>query len=171
MVRRALAAASFTALTVAPFSAAPAFAQEQLNLGRIDFRPATANVAVAAVRPNLEALDQRALALPIRPVDRPRASGLLTSLYAATAVMQALDVHSTLKALDAGAVEANPLMSGVTKNRGAFMATKAAVAAGTVFAVQRIAKRSKVAAIATAVAINGAYAMIVRNNYKIARGR
>ena len=171
MVRRALAAASFTALTVAPFSAAPAFAQEQLNLGRIDFLSATANVAVPAVRLNMDALEQRSLALPIPPVDRPRGSAILSSLYAATAVMQALDVHSTLKALKSGAVEANPLMQGVTKNRGAFMATKAAVAAGTVFAVQRIAKRSKVAAIATAVAINGAYAMIVRHNYKLARGR
>ena len=62
-------------------------------------------------------------------------------------------------------------MSGVTKHRGAFMATKAAVAAGTVFAVQRIAKRNKVAAILTGIAINSAYAMVVRHNYKIARGR
>ena len=168
MVRRALAAASFAALA---FSAAPAFAQDRLDLGRIDFSSAVANVAVPAARLDLTALEQRSLSLPIPPVDRPRGSAVLTSLYAATAIMQALDVHSTIKALDAGAVEANPLMSGVTKNRGAFMATKAAVAAGTVFAVQRIAKRSKVAAIVTAVAVNSAYAMVVRHNYKIARGR
>lgn len=168
MVRRAALAASFAALSL---SATPAFAQERFDLSGIDFRPALANVAVPVARLDLPALDQRAIALPIAPVERPRTSGILTSLYAATAVMQALDVHSTLKALDAGAVEANPVMSGVTKNRGAFMATKAAVAAGTVFAVQRIAKRSKIAAVVTAVAINGAYAMIVRNNYKIARGR
>ncbi len=168
MVRRAALAASFAALTL---SATPAGAQERLDLTGIDFRPALANVSVPVARLDLPALDQRSIALPIAPVERPRASGILTSLYAATAVMQALDVHSTLKALDAGAVEANPMMSGVTKNRGAFMATKAAVAAGTVFAVQRIAKRSKVAAVVTAVAINSAYAMVVRNNYKIARGR
>ena len=170
MVRRALAAASFATLSIA-FSAAPASAQDRLDLGRVDFMSAVANVAAPAARLDLNALEQRSLSLPIPPVDRPRGSAVLTSLYAATAVMQALDVHSTMKALEAGAVEANPLMSGVTKNRGAFMATKAAVAAGTVFAVQRIAKRSKVAAIVTAVAINSAYAMVVRHNYKIARGR
>jgi hypothetical protein len=170
MVRRALAAASFAALLIS-VSAAPASAQDRLDLGRIDFSPAAAHVSTPGARLDLTALDQRSLSLPIPPVDRPRGSALLASLYAATAVMQALDVHSTMKALEAGAVEANPLMSGVTKNRGAFMAAKAAVAAGTVFAVQRIAKRNKVAAIVTAVAINGAYAMVVRHNYKIARGR
>ena len=170
MVRRALAAASFAGLTTA-FSVVPAFAQDGLNLGRIDFTSAVANVATPAAGLDLSALEQRQFSLPIPPVDRPRGSAILTSLYAATAVMQALDVHSTMKALDAGAVEANPLMSGVTKNRGAFMATKAAVAAGTVFAVQRIAKRNKVAAILTGIAINSAYAMVVRHNYRIARGR
>ena len=170
MVRRALAAASFAALSTL-LSAASASAQERLDLGRIDFTSAVSNVAVAAARLDLAAIDQRSLSLPIPPVDRPRGSAVLTSLYATTAIMQALDAHSTMKALDAGAVEANPLMTGVTKNRGAFMAAKAAVAAGTVFAVQRIAKRNKVAAIVTAVAINSAYAMVVRHNYKIARGR
>src|SRR5262245_32878988 len=45
---------------------------------------------------------------------------LMTSLYASTAAMQVLDVHSTLKALDRGAIETNPLMSGLAGNHAAF---------------------------------------------------
>ena len=83
--------------------------------------------------------------------------------------MQGLDLHSTLKAFSAGAVEGNPIMSGVTKNRAAFIATKAAVAAVTILATRKIAKKNKVAAVITLIAVNSAYAMIVNHNYKLAR--
>jgi ABC-type uncharacterized transport system permease subunit len=92
----------------------------------------------------------------------------MTSLYASTAVMQALDVHSTMRALDRGAVEANPLMTGVTGNKAAFMALKAGVAVSTVVAARHMSKRNKVAAILTQVAINSAYAVVVRQNYRVA---
>lgn len=95
---------------------------------------------------------------------------MLGSLYASTAIMQALDVHSTILALDRGAVEANPLMSGITKNKAVFIATKAAVATSMVFAARSMAKRNKVAAVITLVALNSAYAMVVQHNYKVARG-
>jgi hypothetical protein len=110
---------------------------------------------------------------PVEPFRAPRRgpSPLLGSLYLSTAAMQALDMHSTLQAFRAGAVEGNPLMSGITKNRGVFMATKAAVAASTILAARQIAKRNKVAAVVTMVAINSAYAMIVSHNYKLARVR
>jgi hypothetical protein len=85
--------------------------------------------------------------------------------------MQMLDVHSTLSAFRAGAVEANPLMEGVTRNRAAFFAVKAAVATSTVLAARQLSKRNKVAAIVTLVAINSAYAMVVNHNYQVARGR
>jgi hypothetical protein len=94
----------------------------------------------------------------------------MTSLYASTAVMQALDVHSTLRALDRGAVEANPLMTGAARNKAAFIALKAGVAFSTVMAARNMSKRNKVAAVLTLVAINSAYAMIVNHNYKVARG-
>jgi hypothetical protein len=91
------------------------------------------------------------------------------AVYASTALMHALDVDSTLKALKRGAVEANPLMSGVVNNRMAFIATKAAIAAGSIYATSRIARSNKLGAIIAATAMNSAYAMIVRNNYAIAR--
>jgi len=97
-------------------------------------------------------------------------SRLFSSLLVSTVVMQALDVHSTYRALGQGAVEANPLMAGVTSNRGAFLATKAAVATATVLAARHMAKRNKVAAIATLIAINSAYVVVVDHNYRVARG-
>ena len=105
-----------------------------------------------------------------RTFDAPRtAERALRSLYLTTATMQMLDVHSTVKALNRGAVEANPLMSGLVKNRTAFVAAKAGVAALTIYAAKRMARNNKVGAIAAMVAINSAYAMIVSNNYRNAR--
>jgi hypothetical protein len=103
------------------------------------------------------------------PLPRPRGSALLATLYASTAAMQALDVHSSLRAFSNGAVESNPLMAGVTKNKAAFMAVKAGVAVSTIFAAKNMAKKNKVAAIATLVAINSAYALVVSHNYRAAR--
>ena len=110
----------------------------------------------------------------IPSLPRPRfgeraGSTVMVSLYATTAAMQALDVHSTMRALDRGAIEANPIMGGVVNNRTAFIATKAAVAAGTIFAAREVAKRNKLAAAITLIAINSAYAYVAHHNYKVAR--
>jgi hypothetical protein len=92
----------------------------------------------------------------------------LYSLYATTATMQMLDVDSTLKSLGRGAVETNPMMAGLVNNRAVFIATKAGIAAAMIYATNRMAKRNKLGAIATLVAMNSAYAMIVKHNYSIA---
>jgi hypothetical protein len=99
-----------------------------------------------------------------------RSSKLFSSLLVSTVVMQALDVHSTYRALGQGAVEANPVMAPLTNNKAAFIATKAAVATATVLATRQLAKRNKVAALATLVAINSAYAFVIDHNYRVARG-
>jgi hypothetical protein len=104
---------------------------------------------------------------PIRPPSSR--SALMTGLYASTFTMQALDVHSTLKAFGAGAVEANPLMTGVTRHPLAFVALKAGIATSTVLAAHSMSKRNKVGAVVTLIAINSAYAMIVQHNYRVAR--
>jgi hypothetical protein len=90
------------------------------------------------------------------------------AIYATTALMHVLDVDSTLKALKRGAIETNPLMKGVVKNRAAFIATKAAIATASIYATSRMAKNNKLHAVIAATAINSAYLMIVKNNYKIA---
>jgi len=170
MSRRFFAASLLVVLTSAPGLVRIASAQEASDKLRLDLGTALANAESSpAVAPG----DQlpnffRPVAEPYR---KPSESRLMLGLYAATAVMQALDVHSTLSAFNAGAVEGNPLMSGVSRNKGSFIAMKAAVATSAIFAARGVAKRNKVAAIATLVAINSAYAMVARHNYQVASGR
>ena len=151
-----------------------------LSTGTARAQEATISPAVLAITPAatefaassspLLSAEQIQRALPAPVFRRRGPSTVMTSLYASTVVMQALDVHSTLSAFRSGATEANPLMQGVTRNRATFMAVKAGVAASTILAAKQLSKRNKVAAIATLVAINSAYAMVVNHNYKVARG-
>jgi hypothetical protein len=137
---------------------------------RMDFNSTLVNTAVPPVL--LGAAQLPSLQRPVtfeRRSNRP--SALMLSLYASTAAMQALDVHSTLNAFKHGAVEANPMMTGVAKNKAAFIALKAGMAASTILASRNMAKRNKVAAIATMVAINSAYAFVISHNYKVARNQ
>ena len=96
-----------------------------------------------------------------RAVSRP---AMLPALYASYAALQAYDVYSTKQGLSRGAVEANPMMQGVVGNTGAMIAVKAAVAAGTIVAAERLWKTSKPAAIAVMVASNGVAAMVAARN-------
>jgi hypothetical protein len=141
-------------------------APDRLDLVTFDFTPGLLN---ASAVPVFRMSEQVPLA-PVVPV-RPTFGGksLMTSLYATTALMQALDVHSTLSAIKAGAVEANPIMGRLSGNPGALVASKAAVAAVSIWAAHKISKKNKVAAVVTLVAVNSAYAMIVSHNYRLAR--
>ena len=168
MFRRCFMAA---AIAFVPGFVAEVSAQERVELTVMDL---TSTVLNNTTIPAVRLADLEQFPAPVQPLMLRRQSSpavLMKSMYATTAVMQALDLHSTLQAFKAGAVEGNPLMAGITKNRVAFVATKAAVAASTMFAARQIAKRSKVGAVITMVAVNSAYAMIVRHNYKLARGR
>ena len=166
MFRRCFLAA---VIAFVPGFVAEASAQERVDFTVVDFTSTLLNSSTA---PSVRLTDFEQFPAPVQPFAIRRTSTpLLKSMYATTAVMQALDLHSTLRAFKAGAVEANPLMAGITKNRIAFVATKAAVAASTMIAARQIAKRSKVGAVITMVAINSAYAMIVNHNYKLARRR
>ena len=107
-----------------------------------------------------------------REIPKSGGGGLgMMSLYASTVALQALDVHSTMTALNRGAVEANPMMRGVTSNKAVFITTKAALAASTVFVANRLAKRNKTSAMIFLAAVNSIYAGIVMHNYKAARGQ
>ena len=161
MSRLAFAAVFAASLAWLPRHAA---AQEPIVVQR----DAAAMVAAFA---QTAALDVRQLDLqfPAAPPS-PRSSRVLASLLVSTVVMQALDVHSTFQVLDRGGLEANPVMAPLAGNRGAFIATKAAVATATVLAARHLGKRNKVAAIATLVAVNSAYAFVIDHNYRVARG-
>jgi len=100
-------------------------------------------------------------------LSRPAA---LTGLYASYAALQAYDVYSTRQALSRGGREANPLMQDVVGNTGMFIALKAAVAAGTIVAAERLWKSDKkVTAIAVLVASNGVAAIVAARNARTLR--
>jgi hypothetical protein len=106
-----------------------------------------------------------------KPATKPRDGGswLLGTLYMSTAVVHALDAHSTLTAFKYGAIETNPLMQWAHERPDVFLAVKAAVAASTILAARALARRHRTTAIVVLSVINGAYAAIVHHNYDVGR--
>jgi hypothetical protein len=72
--------------------------------------------------------------------------------------------YSTRQSLALGAREANPMMTGVVGNTGAFIAMKASVGVATIVAAERLWKTNKPAAIAVMVAGHGVAAMVAARN-------
>lgn len=96
-----------------------------------------------------------------------RSRGVLLPLYVSFTALQALDAHSTLRALDAGATEANPLMGGMARTPAAFVAVKAGLAASTIYLVEKIRVKHRGAAIVLMAALNSLYATVVAHNYRV----
>jgi hypothetical protein len=104
----------------------------------------------------------RAAEAPSR-TDRPR---VLPALYVSFGALQALDAHSTLRALGRGQVEGNPVMRGIAAQPAAVVGVKAATAAGTIFLTEKLWRRHRTAAIVLMVALNAGYAAVVAHNYR-----
>jgi hypothetical protein len=113
-----------------------------------------------------------------RPTDTPLAvqpavergaprGALMTSLYVSFAALQALDAHSTIRALDRGARESNPMIAPFADNTGALIALKAGTAAGVIYMTDRVRRHNRLASIVIMAAANSAYATIVARNYRI----
>ena len=102
------------------------------------------------------------------PAPRAKPRGVLVPLYASFAALQALDAHSTMRALDAGARETNPLMRGIARTPAALIAVKAGLTATTIYLVERMRVKSRRAAIVIMAALNSTYATIVAHNYTAA---
>ena len=165
MFRRLHIAVLFVVVSFGPWSAQPVAAQTESATPIAD--------TVAAVAPvQFANPDQVAGQAPrdLRRAPNPSSTdALLVALQATTIAAQALDIHSTFKALDHGAVEANPLMSGLVQNKAAFIGVKAGLTAGFMLATHKMAKRNKVGAILTAAAVNSVYLVVAHHNYKVAR--
>ena len=99
---------------------------------------------------------------------RVRRPALLPAMYAATIALQAMDAHSTMKAIGNGATEANPMMKGIVGNHGALLAVTAGAAARTIYFAEKLWRRTRVAAVALMAAVNGVTAAVVAHNYKVA---
>jgi hypothetical protein len=166
MSRWFIAAVAVVVASFAPVSVANVAAQTEAVV-----TPLTDAVATAASM-QFSTIDQSGLQVSremARPAGSQWASSVLTAMQVTTFAAQALDVHSTIQALNAGAVEANPMLKGVVKNKLAFIGVKAAIGSGMAFATHRMAKRNKVAAILTAAATNSVYLYVAHHNYKLAK--
>jgi len=96
-------------------------------------------------------------------------SPMLVFLYGFTAGTQAMDIHSTRVALEAGAYESNPFMKKVSVHTGGLIATKAAMTVGTIVIADRIARHHKTTAIVTLIGINVVNVWVAHHNYAVSR--
>jgi hypothetical protein len=90
----------------------------------------------------------------------------LTALLVSHIVLQGLDVHSTLRGLERGAVETNVLMRPAVKSRATFIVVKSLGTAGVTTLFKKAAKRKPRAAIWTLLAANVGYAVVIARNYR-----
>jgi uncharacterized protein DUF5658 len=112
--------------------------------------------------------------LPSRP-PRPRSTSLVSTrpsplvpLYAGFATLQALDYHSTRRALaDGSAYEANPLMRSIVKSPPAFIAVKAAATAGVIVVGEKLWKKNRTGAVLFMAGTTAAMAVVVGRNYAV----
>ena len=99
----------------------------------------------------------------------PRRLGVMLPLYASFAGLQMLDAHSTMRALENGGVERNPVLGNLARQPAALFALKAGVTASTILLTERLRPKHRVGAIALMVALDSFYAMVVVHNYQVAR--
>ena len=98
-----------------------------------------------------------------RSRERPAA---LLPLYVGFAGLLAVDVHSTLSAVEAGARERNPVIRGVLGNPAGMVVLKGATAAGVILLSEKLWPHNRTAPVITMVALNSAYAMVAAHNYR-----
>lgn len=97
---------------------------------------------------------------------RARRPDPLVPMYVSFAALQVLDAHSTWRAVDRGAVEANPVLQGVVGNQIGLVALKAAGTAGLIYASEKMWKRNRTGSIIFMIAANSAMAWVVQHNYR-----
>jgi hypothetical protein len=129
-----------------------------------------ANASISAEHPALLSADTSAVANRTSGGQTSAGSGATRlALYAAYGTLQALDVHSTLTALDNGGVEGNPLVRTVVESPAGLIAVKAASTAGFVYVVERIRKKNRAAAFVLAIGVTSLQAYVVAHNYSVSR--
>ena len=144
---------------LATMSVQPAYAQSALN-------------AIAAGDPGvMESVMSGSPSLAQTPLTQPRASTVtLSPSFRALAVsfgaLQVMDVYSTLRGIDAGLTEANPMVRGAAGHPLALSATKAAATTSSLFLLRHVAKKNRAAAVVTLAAMNAAYAVVVAHNLR-----
>jgi hypothetical protein len=123
--------------------------------------------AVAQSESSLSISADAAAAVPAGIPSRP--SLALPALEVSFGALQIMDIVSTTRALNAGLTEGNTAMRGVVNRPLAVAAVKAGSTAATIFLVNRVARKSRAAAILTMFAINSAYSVVVVHNFRAVR--
>jgi uncharacterized protein DUF5658 len=100
------------------------------------------------------------------PHDAPRPSALVP-LYVSFAALQGLDVATTLRGIQNGAVEANPAMAPIVKSPATFIGVKAITTAAVIAASEQLRKRHRTAAILMMVGANAGYSLVVMHNARV----
>lgn len=119
-------------------------------------------VLVAALLTSTTAFAQEA-AQNDEPQKRP---ALLIPLYLTNIAVNAADVHSTIMALKAGGVEANPILNGMDS---AQLITMKVISVGTgIMLAEKLWKRHRVAAVTVMIISNTAVGVIAARNYHLA---
>jgi len=167
---RSLLASTIAALMI---TNAPAFAQDGAVPGPTAFS-VTSDSALAPAMPAPPTLapptsSEASPAPAAKPVflRDPSRPGALPALYVSFAVVQALDVYTTVAAIGAGGREANPVVASVGGHPAGLIAFKAATTAGTVYAVERMWRKNRVGAVVLMVALNGVTAGVVAHNRRV----
>jgi hypothetical protein len=93
-------------------------------------------------------------------------SAAMKTLFGSYFALQGADVYSTAAATRSGAREINPVMDG---NLSQVLAVKALTGLTTYYAVNKIAKTNRKAAIVTLAILNGVTAAVVVHNMKTAQ--
>lgn len=158
MVRFACSRLTLVLLICVVGSAARLSAQE---LERVTLGDGAAATLVPPAPPSPIALDTSRA--------RERRPDALVPLYVSFGALQLLDTHSTWRALDRGAVEANPALRGIAGNPIGLVGLKAAGTAGLIYASEKMWKKNKTASIIFMIAANSAMAWVVQNNYRAVR--
>ncbi|MCY4508842.1 MAG: DUF5658 family protein [Acidobacteria bacterium] len=83
------------------------------------------------------------------------------------AALQVADAHGTRRAIEAGAVEANPLMGWAVASDTRAYAMKASVTAGSWWLTEQVSCAYPKGALWMVVALNAVLALVVRHNYRI----
>jgi hypothetical protein len=108
-----------------------------------------------------------AIELEAKAVDEQRTRpGLLIPLYVMQFTLHGLDVHSTVRALENGHREANPLFKDAST--ATMTGAKLASSAVSVLIAEKLWKKNRIAAVLMMASVNGALAAVVANNYQIA---
>ena len=90
----------------------------------------------------------------------------LTLLQISFLGLQAMDVVSTVRAVNAGHTEGNPLMRGLSSSPLAITGVKAGAAASTLLLARHVSRKNRTAGVVLLAAVNTALSIVVVRNLR-----